>query len=682
MSSYTTENIRNIAITGHGGAGKTMLVEALLHKAGVINQIGSIERGTTVSDFDPQEKVHQHSLDSSVVSMDFQGTHINLLDTPGYPDFLGRSVAVLPAVDTCAVVINAQSGIELITGKQMEMAQDRGLDRIIIINKIDVDQVNLEALVGQIRNTFGPECLPLNLPANGGTEVVDCFFHPSDKSTDFSSVAETHTNIVDQVVELDEALMELYLEQGEEITPEQLHDPFEKALQEGHLIPICFVSAHTGAGIGELLEVFARLMPNPTEGNPPEFIKGEGDKATTIVISPDESVHALAHVFKISIDPFVGKLGVFRIHQGIISKDSQLFIGDGRKPFKVGHLLKLQGKEHIEIDRGIPGDICAVAKVDELQFDSVLHDSHDEDNIRLRSVDFPAPMHGLAIVAKSRGDEQKISDALNKLQAEDQSFKVEHNSALNETVIRGLGELHLRIMLEKLKERYHVDVETHPPKIAYKETITANAEGHHRHKKQTGGAGQFGEVYLRTEPLQRGAGFEFVDAVVGGVIPRQYIPAVEKGVRQVLQEGAIAGYPLEDLRVTVYDGKYHPVDSKEVAFVSAGKKAFLDAIKKARPVILEPIVEIAITVPNSSMGDVTSDLSGKRGRINNTTAIAGGFTITTGQVPLSELESYQSQLKSMTGGTGSYTISFSHYNQVPAKTQKELEAAHKPRAED
>lgn len=682
MSSYTTEDIRNIAMTGHGGAGKTMLVEALLHKAGVINQIGSIERGTTVSDFDPQEKEHQHSLDSAVVSMDYQGIHINLIDTPGYPDFLGRSVAVLPAVDTCAVVINAQSGIELITGKLMEMAQDRGLDRIIIINKIDADQVNLEALVGEIRDTFGTECLPLNLPANGGKEIVDCFFQPADKNTDFSSVAEAHTNIVDQVVELDEALMELYLEQGEEISAEQLHDPFEKALQEGHLIPICFVSAHTGAGIGELLEVFARLMPNPTEGNPPEFIKGEGDKATTIVLSPDETTHALAHVFKISIDPFVGKLGVFRIHQGIISKDSQLFIGDGRKPFKVGHLLKLKGKEHIEIDRGIPGDICAVAKVDELQFDSVLHDSHDEDNIRLRSVDFPAPMHGLAIVAKSRGDEQKISDALNKLQAEDQSFKVEHNAVLNETVIRGVGELHLRIMLEKMKERYHVDVETHPPKIAYKETITANAEGHHRHKKQTGGAGQFGEVYLNAEPLQRGAGFEFVDAVVGGVIPKQYIPAVEKGVRQVLEEGAIAGYPLQDLRVTVYDGKYHPVDSKEVAFVAAGKKAFLDAVKKARPVVLEPIVEIAITAPNSSMGDVTSDLSSKRGRINNTTAIAGGFTITTGLVPLSELESYQSQLKSMTGGTGSYTISFSHYDHVPAKTQKELESQHKPSAED
>ena len=682
MSKYTTEDIRNIAIVGHGGAGKTMLVEALLYKAGVINQMGSIDRGTTVSDFDPQEKEHQHSLDSTVVNMDYQGVHINLIDTPGYPDFLGRTVAVLPAADTCAVVINAQTGIELVTGKLMDMAKDRGLDRIIIINKIDADQVNCQDLVNRIRETFGPECLPMNLPADDGKEVVDCFFQLSDKQTDFSSIEEAHTNIVDQVVELDEDLMELYLEQGEEITPEQLHDPFEKALQEGHLVPICFVSAQTGAGVGELLEVCARLMPNPLEGNPPEFIKGEGEKATPIVISPDPGKHALAHVFKVSIDPFVGKLGVFRIHQGIITKDSQLFIGDGRKPFKVGHLLKLQGKDHLEIDQGIPGDICAVAKVDELQFDAVLHDSHDEDNIHLRSLEFPEPMHGLAISTKSRGDEQKISDTLNKLQAEDQSFKVEHNAILNETVIRGLGELHLRIMLEKMKERYHIEVETRPPKIAYKETITTRAEGHHRHKKQTGGAGQFGEVFLKVEPLSRGGGFEFVDAVVGGVIPKQFIPAVEKGVRQVLMEGAIAGYPIEDLKVTVYDGKYHPVDSKEVAFVAAGKKAFVDAIKHAKPVVLEPVVEVAITAPNASMGDVTSDLSSKRGRINNTTAIAGGFTITTGLVPLSELESYQSQLKSMTGGTGSYTISFSHYDQVPAKTQKDLEAQHKPSADE
>lgn len=680
--SYSTENIRNIAITGHSGSGKTTLVEALLQGAGAINQKGSVARGTTVCDFDPQEKTHQHSLDSAIASLDYQGSHVNLIDTPGYPDFIGRALSVLPAVETCAVVVNAQSGIEMVTGRIMESAGERGLDRLVIVNKIDADGVDPETVLQQLREAYGSECLPLNLPAAGGTEVVDCFFQSEGKETDFLSVAEAHVNIVDQVVELDEELMEQYLEQGEDIKPEQLHEPFEQALREGHFIPVCFVSAETGAGVPQLLEVLARLMPNPGEGNPPPVFRGEGDAAEEIEIRPDPGEHVIAHVFKVSIDPFVGKLGVFRIHQGTVTRDSQLYIGDGRKPFKVGHLLKLQGREHNEIDRGVPGDICGVAKIDEIHFNALLHDSHDEDQVHLQSIDIPAPMYGLAIQAKSRGDEQKISDALHKLGAEDQSFLVEHNAATNETVIRGLGEFHLRIMLEKLKDRHNVEVTTRPPKIAYKETITANAEGHHRHKKQTGGAGQFGEVFLRVEPLPRGSGFEFVDAVVGGVIPKPLIPAVEKGIKQALASGFLSGNPMQDIRVTVYDGKHHPVDSKEVAFIAAGKKAFLDAFHKARPVVLEPIVDINVTAPSGAMGDINADISGKRGRISNTLALAGGMSTITASVPMSELDNYQSQLKSMTGGAGSYSLSFSHYDPVPAKTQKELIAAHKPKEEE
>ena len=682
MVSYSTENIRNIAITGHSGSGKTTLVEAMLHGAGAINQKGSVKRGTTVCDFDPQEKTHQHSLDSAISSLDHGGSHVNLIDTPGYPDFIGRALSVLPAVETCAVVVNAQAGIEMVTRKMMEQAADRGMDRLLIVNKIDAEDVDLEATLQQLRETYGSECLPLNLPAEDGAAVVDCFFQSDGRETDFLSVAEAHVNIVDQVVELDEELMEQYLEQGEDFSPEQLHEPFEQALREGHFIPVCFVSAETGAGVAELLEVFARLMPNPGEVNPPPVYKGEGDAAEQLVIEPEPAGNVIAHVFKLHIDPFVGRLGAFRIHRGTVTKDSQLFIGDGRKPFKVGHLLKLQGKDHVEIDRGIPGDICAVAKIDEIQFDALLHDSHDDDQVYLQPVDIPAPMYGLAIQARSRGDEQKISDALQKLEAEDQSFIVEHNATTNETVIRGLGEFHLRIMLEKLKERHNVEVTTRPPKIAYKETITAKAEGHHRHKKQTGGAGQFGEVFLRVEPMSRGSGFEFVDAVVGGVIPKPLIPAVEKGIRQALDGGALSGNPMQDIRVTVYDGKHHPVDSKEVAFVAAGKKAFLDAFHKARPVVLEPIVDINVTAPNGAMGDINADISGKRGRISNTLALSGGMTTITASVPLSELDSYQSQLKSMTGGVGSYSLSFSHYDPVPAKTQKELISAYKPREDD
>ncbi|GMQ75720.1 MAG: elongation factor G [Gammaproteobacteria bacterium] len=682
MPDYTTQDIRNVALVGHGGTGKTMLAEAMLHKAGAIAAMGEIVRGTTVCDFDSQEKEHRQSLATAIASLDFHGKHVNLLDTPGYPDLLGRALIALPAVETAAVVVDARSGIEMSTRRMMEAAAERGLCRMIIINKIDADDTNLEGLLSQINEEFGSECLPINLPANGGKAVADCFFKLSDSDTDFSSVSEANTHIIDQVVEVDEELMELYLEQGEELEPEKLHDAFEQALREGHLVPVCFTSGENDTGIAELLEIIARLMPNPTEGNPPPFVRGAGDGGERIAIEPDPSKHVLAHVFQITIDSFVGKMGIFRIHQGTITKDSQLFVGDGRKPFKVGHLFKIQGKDHKEVAAGIPGDICGVAKVDELYFDCVLHDSHEEDEIHPVALKLPAPMFGLAIQTKTRGDEQKLSDALHKLSAEDPCFVLEHNASLNETVIRGLGDLHLRMVLEKMNERYNVEVEARPPKIAYRETIRKAAEGHCRHKKQTGGAGQFGEVYLRVEPLERGTGFEFVNKIAGGVIPHQFIPAVEKGVRQVLETGAVAGYPLQDVRVTVHDGKFHAVDSKEVAFVAAGKKAFLDAIEKANPIVLEPVVDIHVTVPQGNMGDITGDLSSKRGRISGTSTGSGGMLTVSGQVPLSELDSYQSELKSVTGGAGSYSMEFSRYDPVPPMIQKQLASEFKPAADE
>jgi elongation factor G len=392
--------------------------------------------------------------------------------------------------------------------------------------------------------------------------------------------------------------------------------------------------------------------------------------------APDASKHVLAHVFKVLIDPFVGKVGVFRVHQGTITRDTQLFIGDGRKPFKVSHPYLLQGKEYVETEALTPGDIGAVAKVDDISFDAVLHDSHDEDHIHLAPLEFPTPMHSLAVEPKRRGDEQRISEALHKLATEDPTFKVAHNVASNETVVSGLGDLHMRYIMDRLQGQYHVEVSTRPPRIPYRETITAKAEGHHRHKKQTGGAGQFGEVYLRVEPLQRGSGFEFVDAVKGGTIPTQFIPAVEKGVRQVLDAGPIAGYPVHDVRVIVYDGKHHAVDSKEVAFISAGKRAFMDAISKARPIVLEPIVNVEITAPEPAMGDIAGDISAKRGQISGTDAAAPGSVAIKAQVPLAELNNYQARLKSVTAGQGSFSIELSHYEPVPPNVQKDLAALH------
>lgn len=678
MTDYTSEDIRNIVLVGHAGCGKTELAEALLLQSGTINSRGSIERGTTVCDFDPQEKALGHSLDSALCHFQVHDKHINLIDTPGYPDLFGRSINLLTAVETAAIVINAQTGVEMITQRMMESAANRKLCRLIIINKIDAADIDLQSLLSEIQETFGSECLPINLPAENGSKVIDCFFNPNAGTTDFSSVEQAHTEIIDQVVEVDEELMQVYLEQGEELDPNQLHNPFEKALREGHLIPVCFASATTGAGVSELLEIFDKLMPNPSEGNPPQFLLGEGADAKEVTVVSDQDRHAVAHVFKVNVDPYKGKMGVFRIHQGVVTNNTQLYIGDGRKPFKTSHLLQLQGKDHVEITKAVPGDICAVSKVDEIHYDAVLHDSHDEDFFHLVPMECPPPMLGIAVEPLRRGDEQKLSDALHKISSEDPSVRVEHNVNANETVIRGMGELHLRIVLDTMKERYNAEIKTHPPSISYLETISVAAEGHYRHKKQTGGAGQFGEVFLKIEPMERGAGFEFVNAVVGGVIPYQFIPAVEKGVRQVLGTGAIAGYSLQDIRVTVYDGKHHSVDSKEVAFVAAGKKAFLDAVNQAKPIILEPLVNIQVLAPNQYMGDITGELSGKRGRINGTTSQSSGNISISGQVPLSELDNFQSTLKSITGGEGSYTMEFSHYEPVPGPTQKALIEAFHP----
>jgi elongation factor G len=681
MSEYNAEDVRNIALVGHAGSGKTTLVEALLAATGVIPAPGSVAKGTTVCDFDPLEKELQHSLDAAITSVDVHGKHINLIDTPGYPDFLGRSVSVLPAVETAAVVINAQAGIESVTQRLMNALDNRHLCRMIIVNQIDAPDLDLGALTTRIRETFGPECLPINLPADRGTRVIDCFFQPSGEGADFSSVAEAHGHIIDQVVEMDEALMEIYLEQGQDLAPEQLHDPFETALREDHLIPICYCSAITGVGIPELLEIMVRLMPNPSEGNPPAYLKGEGAAMEPVRVSPDPTKHALAHCFKIINDPFRGKLGIFRIHQGRISTNSQLYVGDARKPFKVNHLFRLQGNEQIEVTEGVPGDILAVSRVDDIHFDAVLHDSHDEDHYHLTTMECPVPLFGLAITPTKRGDEQKLNDALHKLQSEDPCLHIEHHAATNETIMRGLGELHLKVLLRRLSEQFHVDVDTRPPSIPYRETITAKADGHHRHKKQTGGAGQFGEVYLRIEPLERGGGFEFVDATVGGVIPGNFIPSIEKGVRQVLADGAIAGYPLQDVRVSVYDGKFHPVDSKDIAFSTAGRKAFIDAVDKAKPVILEPIVKIRISAPDSCMGDLAGDLSGRRGRISGSESQSQGRIDIDGEVPLAELSGYDARLKALTGGEGTYAIDLSHYEAVPASIQKQLADAYQ-RSED
>jgi elongation factor G len=672
MSSYKTQSIRSVALVGHGAAGKTSLIEALLFQAEAIQSKGSVERGTTVCDFEAQEKEAGHSLTSAIVNFGYENTHIHLIDTPGYPDFAGQAIAALAGGDTALVVVNAQTGIELMTERMMRYAAERKLCRMIVINKIDADNLDLPGLVADIRARFGKQCMLLDLPAHGAADVVEVLGRDAGDA-DFESVAAAHQALIDQIVEEDEDLLARYLEEGTDPSPADLHAPFEKALREGHLIPILFVSAKTGAGIKELLHVLASLAPNPLEGNLPPFYKGEpGDITEPFQAEPDAEKHVLAHVFKVVADPYMGKIGVFRVHQGTVKKDMQLFVGDGKRPFKVGHLYQLQGKETVEVDALLPGDIGAIAKLEEIEFDCVLHDSHDEDHIHLLPLAFPQPMAGLAVETKKKGDEQRLFDILGKLAMEDPTFVVERHPSSNETVIRGLGEIHLKSKLEKMASQYKLEVDTKPPRVPYRETITGSAEGIHRHKKQSGGAGQFGEVHLRIEPKERGEGFEFVDAVKGGVIPGVFMAAVEKGVRQGLEGGVVAGYTVDDLKVTVFDGKTHAVDGKEVAFVTAGRKAVVEAIRAAKPIVLEPIVNIEIVLPEGAMGDLTGDLASRRGHITGTDGRGNGMAAISGEVPLAELNDYQSRLKSLTGGQGSYTIEFARYSAVPANVQQQL----------
>ena len=679
MPSYATADIRNIVLAGHGGSGKTTLADAMLFVTGTVNRKGSVPEGSSFSDFEKEEKEHQHSIYSSLLHVNHQGKRINIVDTPGSPDLIGQAIACLPAVETMVLAINAQSGMEVVTRRMNEAAKTANLPRAILVNKIDMPEVDLEAIVEAIQASLGSQCLPLNLPVNGGKGVIDCLENKSGK-TDFSSVEDARSALMDQVVEMDEVLMEKYLG-GEEPDTESLHGAFVKAMAEGHLVPICFADAKADVGVKEFLDIVVKYFPSPVTGGKKGFYVGEGESENAFEHMPDANKPLVAHVFKVTTDPFIGKLALFRVHQGKATGQTMAFINGAKKGVKLSHVFNLQGKDHSEPDAIIAGDIGAVAKIDEIHANAILTDDHGLGGVHTKPPVYPTPMYGLAVTPKARGDEQKISGALAKIMEEDATFRSHVDRQTHELVIYGLGELHLRLVLERLKNR-GLEVETKPPKIAYKETITIKAEGHHRHKKQTGGAGQFGEVYLKVEPLERGKGFEFADEVFGGSIPGQYIPAVEKGVRDVLEQGAIAGYPVQDVKCIVYDGKHHPVDSKEVAFRTAGKMAFRTALTNAKPVLLEPIVNMEITVPEDKVGSITGDLSGKRGRIMGQDFVGGGMAVVKAQAPLAEVMQYQSQLKSVTGGQGSFVMELSHYDPVPPHVQQQIVALYKPKAEE
>lgn len=690
MGVRNPADIRNIVLCGAGGSGKTSIVERLLFQTGTTKRLGTVNEGNTVSDFTEEEILHKHSLHPALVHFDYENHHVNLVDTPGLADFIGHAIACFPVAETIAVVIDAQKGIDSVTRRLMRVAEERKNPRLIIVNKIDDATVDLELLTEQIRETFGPICLPINLPTPGKESVINVFEHDgSDEAgdeTEFSSVHEAHKAIVEQVIEVDDELTEQYLEAGEGFDPDKLHAAFERALEEAHLVPICYMSSKTGAGTEDLLHVFASLCPSPVEVNPPEFVKTSADGETEEEwhATPDPEAKVLAHIFRVTSDPFMGKLGLFRVWQGTVKAKADLLLDDHKKPIKMGHLFTLQGKDHTEVHEVGPGEIAAVAKIEEVQRNSVLHDSHDLDGVHVSPLPIPRPMFGLAIELKNHADETKFATVMHKLMAEDPCLVVERIAATSQTVMRGLGELHLRIVCERLKNQHGIELLTATPKVAYKETITAKAEGHHRHKKQTGGAGQFGEVYIRIEPLPHDhpETFEFDTEVVGGTVPRQYWPAVEKGVRQVLTDGAIAGYPMHGVRCVLYDGKYHDVDSKEIAFITAGRKAFIDAVQKAKAVLMEPYVSLEITAPSRYMGDIAGHLSTKRGRVQSSDLTGADTCVVRAVAPAGELQNYANELKSMTGGAGAFSMEYSHDERTPAHIQQAVIAAYNPRPDE
>ncbi len=670
---------RNIVFVGHGNVGKTTLGEAILHKVGAVPRMGDVDQGNTVLDFDELEKERKHSIDSGLVYFDYKDCTVNLIDTPGYPDFVGQALCGLIGAETAFVVVSAVTGIEVNTRRLYSAADEYGLARVIVINKIDSENIDLETLVNALRETFGKSLIPINLPADGGKRIVNILADNPEGSPDFGDIEEAKLALTETIVESDEELMERYLG-GEEIKQEELLGAMRKAIASGSLVPILFTSARAEVGIEELLDFIVNCLPSPVDGLKRKLITEEGEEQKEEEIIPDPDGALIGQVFKIYSDPRSNiKYSIVRLFSGKLASDTSFSINREKRGIRAGHLYKMFGVETKEIKETVAGDICTLAKIEELQIGDVIQVG--KPGI-IKTPPLPTPMFSLAIEPKSRGDEQKISGALTRLAEEDKTFKVERDTQTNELVISGIGDLHIRIMLDKMQRRFKLQVTTKPPKIPYRETISAPADGHYRHKKQTGGAGQFGEVFLKVEPLERGAGFEFVDEIFGGAIPSQFLPAVEKGIKDLMSEGVVAGFPMQDIRVRVYDGKHHPVDSKEIAFRIAGKFAMKDAVLKAKPVLLEPIVHMEVTVPSQYVGDITGDLSGKRGRILGQDVLPGGMVVIKAQVPLAEVMQYNSQLRSVTGGQGSYTMEFSHYDIVPPNIQQEIVKQHKPKDEE
>ncbi len=680
------KSIRNVALCGHGSSGKTTMADAMLTLTKTVSGTPSVDDGTSICDFDPEEKHHQYSIESAVIHFSHGGRQFNVVDTPGYPDFVGQAISTLYGVDTAVIVINAQSGIEVNTRRVFDEAEVAGVGRMIAINKMDAENIDFDSLINSIREMWGNRCVLLNVPIGHGADfkgVASTLKVPSDTAGALVDPASISEPLIESIIEVDDAVMERYFE-GTQPTDEELSRLIVQAVKEGTLVPIVCCSAKTGSGLAELLDAIGMCGLSPAD-----LLRTAKKSDEEITVEADAAGPLLARVFRTRIDPFVQKLSFIRVFSGSLKRDAQVPTSTARKGVKMGPLLRVQGEQTEAVDSAGPGEIVAVAKMEELHTGTVLGD------LSLPDIKFPTPMVSLAVSPKSRGDETKLSGALNKVVEEDPTFRLDRDPQTKELVMTGMSELHLTIIQEKLKRRDKLEVETKEPRIAFRETIQADAEGSYRHKKQSGGRGQFGEVHIRMFPLPRGTNIEeyatksrfnamksvhydeksnflWVDSIVGGVIPGNFLPAIGKGFAERIEGGVIAGYPVQDLCIEVHFGKHHPVDSSEAAFKTAARQAFKQVFEKARPSLLEPIVKLDVTIPEDNVGDVYSDMSSRGGRVSGSDSAGGNFTTVHCEVPLREVTTYSRSLSSMTGGLGSFTMEFSHYEVMPPNVQQEV----------
>ncbi len=673
--AYHVNDIRNIALAGHGASGKTSLADALLHVSGVGDRKGSVDDGTSMSDYDEEEKNRHYTIDCHLLHAEWHGKQIHLIDSPGYPDFIGNALSAMAAVENVLVAVSAPSGVEFNTRKTFLEAGRLGLGRIVALTKMDAENVSYVKALESIRTAFGPTCVPFNVPIGEGPRfsgLVDVLSPPSQAPAECPfSPEDAYRMLVEQIVETDDDLMSRYLE-GETLDASELRPAANKAIAEGKLVPILCLSSKKDVGVRELLDFIADCGLDPSEVH--RHAAREGLDGP-VEITPVEDGEVIAQVFKTTNDMFMGKMSFLRIHSGRLSSDSTLVNLRTGKTNRLGHLYRLQGKTQEEIKEAIAGDIVAVAKFEDLHVSDTVSTTSSNKNQKptvLEPIQFPTPMVPRAVQPKTREDEPRISAGLAKIADEDPTFTVRRDSQTHELVISGMSELHLDVIQNRLKNRYKLDMSTHVPHVPYLETITTTAEAHHRHKKQTGGRGQFADVQLRVRPLPRGEKFRFVDAIKGGVIPGQYIPAVEKGVREQLERGVISGNQVVDVEVEVFFGGYHDVDSSEQAFKTASASAFRKAFTDARPVLLEPMVSIEVSTPMEKFGDVSGDLATRRGHITGMETMPGGVQIIKAKAPLAEVLRYATDLKSMTAGQGSFTMEFESYEIVPPNVQQTI----------